>query len=294
MPSEIFDSYRHSGKFAPKGPAAAVVAAVVLGFPLGLAYAYVMKWIPSVLLRIFGTAAYGLVFGFLVTRLMVWGKVRNAPVAGLSGAVAGLLALFFAWNGHVYTHFKGAPIFCLPGDMLSSMSHLYEHGSWALRGGGNVTGVVLAIVWAVEAALIVGLSALLPFSHIADTPFCEQNQCWLSDQKKIDTLDAFHDSEQQAAFKRGDLAPLTQARPRNPDLATFARLTLKHSPRCDVFCTVRIENVTLKKDKDGNTSEAKTELTRNLVLPQSMLGLITKFENFNAPAAPPQELPKAA
>jgi hypothetical protein len=142
--------------------------------------------------------------------------------------------------------------------------------------------------------MIVGLSTLLPYTGIADTPFCEKNQCWLSDEKKIDTLDAFNDPEQQAAFKRGDLGPLTQARPRNPDSGTFARLTLKHSPRCDVFCTVRIENVTLKKDKDGNTNESKTELTRNLVLPQSMLGLITKFENFNAPAAAPEELPKAA
>jgi hypothetical protein len=294
MPSEIFDSYRHSGKFGPRGPVAAVIAALVLGFPLGLAYGYLMKWIPSVLLRIFGTVAYGVVFGFLVAWLMRWGKVRHTFFAGLCGAVAGLIALFFAWNGHVHTIFKAAPLLCPPSAMLGCMGHLYEHGSWGLRGSGNVTGVALAIVWAVEGVMIVGLSALLPFSGIADTPFCEQNQCWLNEEKKIDTLEAFNDPEQQAAFKRGDLGPLTQARPRNPDSATFARLTLKHSPRCDVFCTVRIENVTLKKDKDGNTNESKTELTRNLVLPQSMLGLITKFENFNAPAAAPEELPKAA
>jgi hypothetical protein len=291
MSSEIFDSYRHSGKFEPRGPVLAVVAALAIGFPLGFAYAYVMKWLPSVLLRIFGTAAYGLVFGFLITVLMKRGKVRNTPVAGLCGAVAGLLALFLAWNGHVHAVFKGAPIFSSLGDVLTGMSYLYGHGSWGLRGTGNVTGVVLAIVWVVEALIIVGLSALLPFSNILDTPFCEKNQCWLNEEKKIDTLDAFNDPEQQAAFKRGDLGPLVQARPRNPNSAVFARLTLKHSPRCDVFCTVRIENVTLKKDKDGNTGESKTELTRNLVLPQSMLGLITKFENFKSSQ---EELPKAA
>jgi hypothetical protein len=80
-----------------------------------------------------------------------------------------------------------------------------------------VTGVVLAIVWVVEGVIIVGLSARLPFSNILGTPFCEKNQCWLNEEKKIDTLDAFTDPEQQAAFKRGDLRPLIQARPRNPD-----------------------------------------------------------------------------
>ena len=126
---------------------------------------------------------------------------------------------------------------------------------------------------------------------IADLPFCEKNQCWLNEGKKIDTLEAFNDPEQQAAFKRGDLGPLLQAKPRTPDAAAFGRLTLKHSPRCDEFCTVRIENVTLKTDKNGNTSESKTELTRNLVLPKSMLALVTKFETFNQAA---ESLPKAA
>lgn len=126
---------------------------------------------------------------------------------------------------------------------------------------------------------------------ISDLPFCEKNQCWLDEEKKIDTLEAFNDPEHQAAFKRGDLGPLIQAKPRTPNAAAFGRLTLKHSPRCDAFCTVRIENVTLKTDKNGNKAESKTELTRNLVLPQSMLALITKFENFNQPT---ESLPKAA
>ena len=291
MSSEIFESYRHSGKFEPKGPLLALVTALTVGFPSGFVYAYVMKWLPSVLLRIFGTAAFGVAFGLLILWLMRWGKVRSAPIAGLCGVVAGLVGLFFAWNGHVHAMFKNAPILNSPTAVLAAMSYLYENGSWALRGSGNVTGVVLAIVWVVEAVIIVGLSTLLPFSNILETPFCEKNQCWLNEEKKIDTLDAFNDPEQQAAFKRGDLGPLVQARPRNSDSAAFARLTLKHSPQCDVFCTVRVENVTLKKDNEGNTVESKTELTRNLVLPQSMLGLITKFENFK-PAQ--EELPKAA
>jgi len=291
MPSEVFTPYRHSGKFGVHGPALAMVAALAVGFPLGFAYAYLMKWIPFIILRVFGTAAYGLLFGFLVYGLMKSCKVRNSLAASLCGLGTGLAALFFAWNGHVHTLFKDAPLLCLPDAMLASMSYLYENGSWALRGSGNVTGVVLAIVWVVEGLMIVGLSTLLPFSNILETPFCEKNQCWLDEEKKIDTLEAFNDPEQQAAFKRGDLGPLIQAKPRAPNAAAFGRLTLKHSPRCDEFCTVRIENVTLKTDKNGDTAESKTELTRNLVLPKSMLALVTKFENFNQTA---ESLPKAA
>ena len=47
----------------------------------------------------------------------------------------------------------------------------------------------------------------------------------------------------------------------------------------------------LQTNREGATTESKTELTRNLVLPQSMLGLITKFESFQPVE---DSLPKAA
>ena len=115
----------------------------------------------------------------------------------------------------------------------------------------------------------------------------------LDQERKINTLEPFTDPAQVAAFKAGDLSPLTQAKPRAPDSSTFGRLTLKHSPRCEQFCTVSVANINIVTDKDGNHSEKADELTRNLVLPKSMFELIAKFETFqpapDAPQPPPAE-----
>lgn len=287
MPSEIFQPYRHSGKFGPFGPVLVLGAVLALGFPLGFAYGFVMKWIPFILLRVFGTAAYGFGLGLLTMQMLKLGKVRSNPIAGLCGALAGCIGLYFSWNGHLHTLFKDAPLLCSPGLMLTCMQQLYENGSWALRDGENVSGIALAGVWVVEGLMVIGLSALVPAGAIADTPFCEQSQCWLDDEKKIETLELFAEPDQQSALKRGDLGPLLQARPRPAGSASFARLVLKRSSRCAVFCTVRIENVERKPGRRGEQTETIRRLTENLVLPQSMFALIQKFENFNAaePAA---------
>jgi hypothetical protein len=172
------------------------------------------------------------------------------------------------------------------------MKQLYEEGSWALHHGDNITGIPLAIVWVVEAGIILGSSVVPTVRAIEDTPYCEQNQCWLDKAKQISTIEAFTDPAQVAALQGGDLGPLLLARPRAPESPTFGRLTLKHSPRCDQFCTVRVENIVTVTDKNGATSEKKVELTRNLMLPRSMFDLIAKFENFQGappPAAPAVE-----
>ena len=57
---------------------------------------------------------------------------------------------------------------------------------------------------------------------------------------------------------------------------------MKHSPKCDEFCTVSIANVTQTTDRDGSTKETVEELSRDLILPKSMLDLIAKFEKFSA------------
>lgn len=270
------------------------VAAAAVAFPLGFAYAYLDKWLPFVLLRILVTFGYGFVFGMLATWLLKRGRVRNNAVALLGGTIVGLIALYFQWNGYVHMLTEGAPPL-LSLDMLwQIMQVLLKQGTWSLKGGSNITGVMLGIVWLVEAGIIVGFSSLAPFGTIAATPYCETTHCWLDEERKIDALEAFTDPTQIAALQRDDLAPLLQAKPRLPGSATFARITLKHSPKCKIFNTLRLDNITTVIDKEDNPKETTTQLLRDLVLPASMFELITKFENFAAPApAPAADAPPA-
>src|SRR6185503_19534423 len=141
MLEETFPAYRHSGKYGLHGPVLTLIASVVVGFPLGLAYAYFTRWIPIIYLTFLATVGYGFAFGLLATWLLKYARVRNTMVAALCGLLAGGIGLYFAWNGHLHAVFKGAPWLWTPGEIIAGMKQLYDEGSWALRHGDNVTGI---------------------------------------------------------------------------------------------------------------------------------------------------------
>ena len=284
--SDTLEAYRHSGKFNAAGPVLGVAAAAIVGIPLGLAYSYLIRWVPFIYVNFLATLGYGFAFGWMTTRILKFTHVRNTVLAALTGLAAGLVALYGEWSGHIHTLFEDAPWFFGPEQIMRGMQYLYENGSWGLRSGGNVTGIPLAMVWLIEAGTIVACAALLPFTFVKDTPFCEKTRCWLDDEKKIDTLETFTDDAQLAALKAGDLMPLVDAKPKAANAAVFTRLLLKRSPRCTVFCTLRVQDVSISIDSDGKVKEKTEDHTGDLIIPASMFDLIAKFEDFKpAPAA---------
>jgi hypothetical protein len=288
MNSETFQVYKHSGKFGVHGPILALLISIAVGLPLSIAYAYIVKWIPFVYVTFLATIGYGLVFGFIGGYFLRLGNVRNTSVAFLTGLLCGLAASYLSWSGYLFAIITEKTPVYWPDQIFRAMQILYEHGSWGMHNSGPVNGVPLVIVWVVEAALIIGFTTMTAFGMVAATPYCEVNQCWLDKEKKIDTLESFTDPEQLAAFKAGDLAPLSKAKPKISGAQVFARLTLKHSPKCDIFYTIRIQDVVIERDKNGNPKEKVKDITKDLMLPHAMFELIAKFENFTAPATSPE------
>jgi hypothetical protein len=280
--------YRHSGKFSPHGLALALIVPIAAGFPLGYVYACLIKWIPFIYLNVFITAGYGGVVGFLAGWMLRFGKVRNNTLAALCGLLAGISGLYLGWNGHIHAYFEDDPAFCLPTEILKAMKHLYEHGSWSVK-GETATGVILAIVWGVEALMIIGLSTLMSYVMISGTPFCERTGCWLDKEKKISTLEPFTQPAQLEAFKAGDFSSLFQARAKRAGASVFGRLTIKHSPKCEEFCTVTVANVTVNMDKKGKTTETTRELARDVIVSKSMFDQLVKLEQLKSEIPPPLE-----
>ena len=294
MNSETFQTYRHSGKFGIHGPVLAILAAIVLGWPLGIAYAYLIKWIPIVYVNFLVTCGYGAVFGGLTAWLLKVAKVRNNPVAFLTSVAVGIIVFYFAWSGYIFMLTDAEMKVASPGNIINTMKILYPLGTWSLRGGEPVSGIMLGIAWAAEACGIILLAIIVGIGLVTKTPYCEESRCWLDKTKHIDTLGPFADPNQRAAFAAGDLSPLTAARPKVPGTENFTRLTLKYSPKCNILYTVRIQDATITTDKHGNPKTNVTPITKDLVLPHSMFDLIARFENFKGgfqggavPTAPP-------
>jgi hypothetical protein len=285
MSAETLQTYQPSGKFAPAGLVVPLVAAAVVSFPLGILYSLALRWIPFVYINLLATCAYGFALGWLARVTLMRAHVRHAGLATLLGVAVGCIGIYFEWSGFIYAAWEDGPLFSPPGAILGAMAYLYEHGSWGMKSGGNVTGPFLAFVWLCEAGAILVFPVLMARALVTDTPYCEKSRCWLDEEKKIDTLEAIADPAQRAALKAGDIMPVVQAKPRG-DGTVHTRLLLKRSPKCRIFCTVRVQEVSTEIDKDGKTKSSTADLTGDLILPASMFDLIAQFENI-APAAPP-------
>jgi hypothetical protein len=119
MNSAIFETYRHSGKFGFQGPLLALGAAVVVGFPLGYAYAYFMNWIPFIYLNVFAVFGYSALFGVICGKLLKSSRVRNNAVASLTCFAVGVISLYLAWNGHIPQLLKALPSSAFPRRCLA-------------------------------------------------------------------------------------------------------------------------------------------------------------------------------
>jgi len=282
MSAALLQAYRPSGKFTVAGLVVPLLAGAALAFPLGLAYAKALRWIPFVYINMLATVAYGFALGWLTNLTIKHTRVRHVALATLLGAAVGCIGVYFEWSGFIWAVWEDAPLFSPPDDILAAMSYLYEHGSWGMKSGGNVTGIFLALIWICEAGVIVGFAVMLPRAFVQDTPYCEKTGCWLEEQKPIDTIEAISDPAQRAAIKAGDIMPVIAAKPRG-DGRVHTRLLLKRSPKCQVFCTVRVQEVTSEIDKDGKLKSSTADLSGDLILPASMFDLVAQLENL-APA----------
>jgi hypothetical protein len=281
MTPNIHPFYRHSGKFNPLGLVPPLIAAILVGLPLGLLYSYLIKWIPFIYLNFLLTFGYGFAFGAMTMVLLKFGNVRNSVIALLCGLAAGLIGWYFNWNGHINALIDHAPWLLNPRQIGHAVQLLYSTGSWSIGFSGHdpVTGIPLAFIWLCEGAIIVGISSLISYGFVSKTPFCEQHKCWLDEEKKIDKLDAFVSPAQLAALEQGDIAPLEEAHPRVPASGRFARLTLRYSDKCDDFCTLTIENIDVTLDKDNNPKEKSQLLMTNLFVPKTMFDYLAKFDH---------------
>lgn len=285
MSTAPLQAYRPSGKFTAAGLVVPLLVGAAVAFPLGLVYSKALRWIPFVYINMLATCAYGFALGWLANLAVKHTRVRNVTLATLLGAAIGCIGVYFEWSGFIWAVWEEAPLFSPPGDILAAMSFLYEHGSWGMRSGGNVTGVFLALIWIAEAGTILVFATMLPRAFAQDTPYCEKTGCWLEEQKQIDTLEAIRDPVQREAVRAGDIMPVVQAKPRGDELV-HTRLLLKRSPKCHVFCTVRVQEVTYEVDKDGKLKSSTADLTGDLILPASMFDLVAQLENLApAPAA---------
>lgn len=174
--------YRHSGRFSPLSVLLAFGAGALAAVLLGFVYAYVVLYMPLAgFITFVLSALFGGAVGWVVGKAARWGRIRNIRVVQLTALAALSVGFYVSWGVWVYallvrSEAEGVTLAaCLNPVVLGKLvKAINESGAWTIS-GIEPTGIFLALLWLMEAAIIFGVAF---FAVELSDPYCEKCQQW--------------------------------------------------------------------------------------------------------------------
>jgi hypothetical protein len=282
--------YRHSGTVPPLGLLKALALGLLVSVPAAFVYAYILVYLPIIgVITFILTAGFGGIVGFAVGAVMHKGKVRNNTAALAAAVPVALFALWASWVAWVYAllHRADAEVGVLdlalnPAALAKVILLINEKGSWSFK-GATPTGGALWVMWALEAAIIVGL-ILFVAREAVSSPFCEACDRWCEEHKGLAYIGPTHKDVLVPRLEKADYAILVELE--GPSGDSFTQLDLHQCSQCQGNAALTATSVTVKLKKGKQEKEEKV-LLRHLVLSPSELSTVKETL---ARAQPPQEV----
>ena len=224
-----------------------------------LAHVYVLGtiYIPIVQIEFLLTAGFGAAIGATTSHFMHRFKVRSrALIMALSLGLASI-GWFFAWLVWL-DHTFGDQVSMLdlanPILVAQLVVQIFETGTWSVGSSlsGAVNGIPLALVWLVEAALILVAAAFVTHGMTDDRVFCEKCESWcqlLFDRKYFDMTEK--EKLHEALVAQGDLSALEAAQPPSSG-GTWLSLKIGVCDNCQGTNVLAIDQITQSFDDRGN------------------------------------------
>jgi hypothetical protein len=241
-----------------------LVAGAVAAIVLAVLYAYGTIYIPVVQLEVLLTALFGAAIGASTAGAMHAFKVRSRVVIVGASLVLGVFGWALSWLPWLHATFARMDMHLSfdPWTLSQAIAAIYENGTWSIGRSSTtaVSGGLLGIVWAAEAAIIVGLSTFVGVSKSADRVFCEKCDSWctvLPDRARFDVGAA--DQLRTALLGEADLAVL-QSAPVPTAADRWLSLTLGFCPRCGETNVIAIDDVKQTADRNGNVTRTPKRL----------------------------------
>ena len=89
--------YKHSGHFSVSGLLVAAALGSAAALLLGFSYSQGLVLISDERMAVLATAAFGCLLGVALGYGLVWGKVRNQPIAAALTSTISAFALYISW-----------------------------------------------------------------------------------------------------------------------------------------------------------------------------------------------------
>lgn len=238
---------------------------ILLAVPiLAAAYAYADVYIPiGGYVTLVLVVAFAFALGWSVSKAGFLAKSRSKTVQRAAGLVAGLLGLYCSWVFFEYALLQRADaspeisllrLFLTPSAVWTIASGIAEEG-WFTIFGTTPSGGLLWALWAVEAALIVGVAYLVSTFHFDRRMFCESCDVWCRDEANPSDF-ALPTTSELDQLKNGDPVAFSALRPAPADRSELrVRVRVQACPRCDDQAGMVLQTVRYETDKNGKQEE---------------------------------------
>lgn len=262
--------YRHSGRFSAIAVIRALVMGLVVSVPLAFTYSYAIVYIPVIgMVTFLLTAAFAVVVGLMVGRGLRSGKVRSSPAALAAALPVAIFALWAAWVSWAFALLRRSDVKLELIDLAASPRILWkvvclinEKGAWSLK-GYTPTGTVLWILWAIEAALILGAIVFMAHEHV-NLPFCEPCEQWCEEEKGIAVFGPTTKDVIRPRLEQGDYGVFGELG--DPTEAHSLRIDLHQCPKCQATMTLSGTSVRVTVNKSKRETHEMV-LFRYLLIP---------------------------
>lgn len=191
-------------KYTPAGHASASSILITLGIGivasllLSILYIILSQLIPNIWFIAICAFSLGMLLGLAIDLGIRIGKIRNLKAAVVIACVCGLLAFYMQWvffDAVMYSQ-KGFTfnqssaelkqlladmgfLFLHPGILFREIMALNNVGTFSIQGSGNVSGILLWIIWLGEFLVIIGGSLVVAWNGQVSKPFSELNDAWM-------------------------------------------------------------------------------------------------------------------
>jgi len=235
-------AYQHSGIVPASGALMTLAAGSLAAILLGVAYTFSFYYILYVYLNLLLTLAFGGAVGWVVGFVAREGKIRNVPVVGCLALAAAFIGIYAEWGTTAFALTPASELGAqwrklglspyLPHNIVSLAIELYRTGSWGMSANTTVHGPPLVAMWLIEAGLIGAVAIAAAVHQIADVPFCEKCEEWVTRREPLLFAGNGY-GKVWSDVQHGVFESLAQTPRAAGNETTYVRVTVSDCPKCD-------------------------------------------------------------